>query len=139
MGDLDQFVHEQMSSTRADPELVRRLIASYGTGFRAVLQLMDERPALAAPLGASCPVTGAEIVRAVREEMAVTLADAVVRRTGAGAGGHPGQEAARNAAAIMAAELGWSAAQVDRELQALDAFYIRSRSPWSAESLEATG
>ena len=58
--------------------------------------------------------------------MAATLADAVVRRTGAGAGGHPGQEAARNAAAIMAAELGWSAAQVDRELQALDAFYIRS-------------
>jgi glycerol-3-phosphate dehydrogenase len=55
--------------------------------------------------------------------MAVTLADAVVRRTGAGAGGHPGQEAARNAAAIMAAELGWSAAQVDRELQALDSFY----------------
>jgi glycerol-3-phosphate dehydrogenase len=59
--------------------------------------------------------------------MAVTLADAVVRRTGAGAGGHPGQEAARNAAAIMAAELGWSASQVERELQALDAFY----QPWS--------
>ena len=86
---------------------------------------MDERPALAAPLGPSCQVTGAEIVRAVRDEMAVTLADALVRRTGAGAGGHPGQEAARNAAAIMAAELGWSAAQVERELQALDAFYGR--------------
>ena len=86
---------------------------------------MDERPALAAPLGPSCPVTGAEIVRAVREEMAVTLADALVRRTGAGAGGHPGQDAARAAAVLMAAELGWSASQVERELQALDAFYYR--------------
>jgi len=116
-------VREQMSPTPADPALVRRLISSYGTGFRAVLRLMDERPALAAPLGPSCPVTGAEIIRAVRDEMAVTLADAVVRRTGAGAGGHPGQEAARNAAAIMAAELGWTATQVDREMQALDGFY----------------
>ena len=125
MGDLEQFARDQVSSTRADPALVRRLIAAYGTGVRAVLQLMDERPALAAPLGPSCRVTGAEVVRAVRDEMAVTLADAVVRRTGAGAGGHPGQEVARNAAAIMAAELGWSASQVVRELQALDAFYNR--------------
>ena len=123
MGDLDQFVREQVSSTQADPALVRRLISSYGTGFRAMLQLMDERPALAAPLGPSCAVTGAEVVQAVRDEMAVTLADALVRRTGAGAGGHPGQEAARSAAAIMATELGWSAEQVDREMQALDGFY----------------
>jgi len=53
----------------------------------------------------------------------VTLADAVVRRTGAGAGGHPGQDAARAAAGLMAVELAWSAAQVDREVQALDGFY----------------
>ena len=129
MGDLDQFVREQVSSARADPALVRRLISTYGTGFRDVLRLMDERPALATPLSPSCQVTGAEIVRAVRAEMAVTLADAVVRRTGAGAGGHPGQEAAKAAAAIMAGELGWSAAQVARELEALDAFYSVERSP----------
>ncbi len=125
MGDLHQFVREQVSSTPADPAVVRRLISSYGTGFRAVLRLMDERPALSAPLAPSCQVTGAEVVQAVREEMAVTLADALVRRTGAGAGGHPGQDAARAAAAIMAAELGWSAAQIERELQELDAFYGR--------------
>jgi glycerol-3-phosphate dehydrogenase len=123
MDDLEHFERDQIKSTRADPELVRRLIAAYGTGFRAVLDLMDERPALAAPLSPACKVTGAEIVRAARAELAVTLADALVRRTGAGAGGHPGQEAARNAATIMAAELGWSAAQVVRELQAVDSFY----------------
>jgi glycerol-3-phosphate dehydrogenase len=123
MGDLEHFVRDQLESTRADPALVRRLIAAYGTGVRDVLRLMAERPALAAPLGPTCPVTGAEIVRAVRTEMAVTLADAVIRRTGAGAGGHPGPEATRNAAAIMATELGWSAAQVERELKAVDSFY----------------
>lgn len=123
VGDLEHFVRDQLKSTKADPALVRRLIAAYGTGFRAVLHLMDERPALAAPLAPSCQVTGAEIVRSVRAEMAVTLADALVRRTGAGAGGHPGHEATRSAATIMAAELGWSAAQVERELQAVDSFY----------------
>ena len=123
MGDLEHFVRDQLKSTNADPALVRRLIAAYGTGFRAVLHLMDERPALAAPLAPSCQVTGAEIVTSVRAEMAVTLADALVRRTGAGAGGHPGHEATRSAATIMAAELGWSAAQVERELQAVDSFY----------------
>jgi glycerol-3-phosphate dehydrogenase len=62
-------------------------------------------------------------VHAVRSEMAVTLGDALIRRTGAGAGGHPGEAAARTAAALMAAELGWSAAQVEHEITALDAFY----------------
>jgi glycerol-3-phosphate dehydrogenase len=137
MGDLHQFVREQVASAPADPAVVRRLISTYGTGLRGVLQLMNERPALAAPLAPSCQVTGAEIVQAVRDEMAVTLADALVRRTGAGAGGHPGQDAARAAAAIMAAELGWSAAQVDRELQAFDSFYSVGRGP--SEKLEASG
>ncbi len=129
-------MRDEVSSSSADPALVRRLITLYGTGVRAVLQLMEERPALAAPLGPACRVTGAEVARAVRDEMAVTLADAVVRRTGAGAGGHPGQEVARNAAAIMAAELGWSAAQVERDTGGLDTFY-RVPCPQSVrESLE---
>ena len=123
MGDLEHFVRDQIKTTKADPALVRRLIAAYGTGFRTVLHLMAEHPALAAPLGPACPVTGAEIVRAVRAEMAVTLADAVIRRTGAGAVGHPGRDVARNAAAIMAAELGWNTSQVEREMEALDTFY----------------
>ena len=125
MGDLEHFVRDQINSTKADPALLRRLIASYGTGFRAVMHVMDERPALAAPLGPACQVTGAEIVRAVRAEMAVTLADAVIRRTGAGAVGHPGRDVAQAAADIMASELGWDRAKKTRELEALDAFYGR--------------
>jgi glycerol-3-phosphate dehydrogenase len=124
MGHVEDFIRQSELSRGAGAMLVRRLITTYGTGFRAVSQLMEERPALAAPLGSACQVTGAEIVRAAREEMAVTLADALIRRTGAGAGGHPGRDAARAAASIMAAELGWSAAHVDRELAALDAFYV---------------
>ena len=65
----------------------------------------------------------AEIEWAVREEMAMTLIDAVVRRTPLGALGHPGRTAAERAAAIMGAELGWTPERTRSELAALDAFY----------------
>ena len=40
--------------------------------------------------------------------MALTLADAVIRRTPLGALGYPGDDALERAAAIVGAELGWS-------------------------------
>lgn len=68
-------------------------------------------------------VTGAEILYAVRQEMAVTLADAVLRRTEAGTRGHPGQAAVEEAATLMASELGWSEARRAGEIQALSRVY----------------
>jgi glycerol-3-phosphate dehydrogenase len=55
--------------------------------------------------------------------MAVTLADAVVRRTPLGALGHPGDAAAARAAGILAAELRWDEQRVRAELDGLSALY----------------
>ncbi|MGE3508361.1 MAG: FAD-dependent oxidoreductase [Vicinamibacterales bacterium] len=88
-----------------------------------VLGLADERPDLAARVSHPAVVVAAQIVWAVRHEMAVTLADAVLRRTPLGALGHPGRPALMQAAAIMAAELGWDEARVSAEIDAVDAFY----------------
>ena len=68
-------------------------------------------------------MTAAEIAHAARHEMAVRLADAVIRRTDAGSAGHPGDEAVRAAATVMAAELGWSDAQTADEIAEVDRFY----------------
>ena len=57
---------------------------------------------LGEPLSPTCPTLGAEIVHAMREEAALTLADAILRRTEAGVTGHPGRAALERAAAIMA-------------------------------------
>ena len=125
-GDFGDIAHHLRVRTAYSPlpeEGVRRLVIHYGRAYRELLAVLIEQPILVAPLSSTCQVLGAEIVHAARSEMAVTLADALIRRTGAGAGGHPGPEAARNAATIMAAELGWSSAQVERELQAVDSFY----------------
>lgn len=105
------------------PDTLERLALTYGTGYDAVLQIVRDRPELAAPLGRTCAVTRAEIVHAVRSEMAVTLADAVLRRTEAGSAGHPGSDALEAAAAVMGVELGWDDWRVRHEVAELEAFY----------------
>jgi glycerol-3-phosphate dehydrogenase len=57
-----------------------------------------------------------EILEAVRGEMVVTLADVVLRRTPLGALGFPGDAALASAAAVVAAELGWSPERVQQEI-----------------------
>lgn len=79
--------------------------------------------ALAQPLGAHCPVLGAEIIFAVREEMAVHLTDALLRRTDAGSAGHPGADALENASRVMGDILGWSDERRREEIAAVERIY----------------
>jgi glycerol-3-phosphate dehydrogenase len=60
---------------------------------------------------------------AVRDEMARTLSDVLIRRLGFGAVGYPGDERARQVADRMQIELHWSNAQKDAELDDLRRFY----------------
>ena len=69
------------------------------------------------------PATGDPLVWAAREEMARTLADAVIRRTGMGSLGFPGAEALGRAASIVGAELGWSEERRQSEIAAVTRFY----------------
>jgi glycerol-3-phosphate dehydrogenase len=55
--------------------------------------------------------------------MAVTLADAIIRRTPIGALGYPGDEALERAAAVVGGELGWSAARRQEEVDSVKRFY----------------
>jgi glycerol-3-phosphate dehydrogenase len=55
--------------------------------------------------------------------MAVTLEDAVVRRTPLGALGYPGDEAAQRAAAVVGSELGWDHDRQRLEVESLRRFY----------------
>jgi glycerol-3-phosphate dehydrogenase len=63
------------------------------------------------------------IGQAIREEMAQTLIDVVVRRTGLGAAGHPGDTVATECATRMQWELGWSEDRKRQELMDLRRFY----------------
>jgi len=119
-------VREQVRAAARDrlpPEVLAHLVDAYGARAQAVVDLLSEQAAWAEPIGGTHPVIAAELIHAVRYEMACTLTDALVRRTGLGADGFPGEAAAGAAARLLAAELGWDAPRVARELAALRAFY----------------
>ena len=102
---------------------LKRIAATYGTGYDRVLQMARDIPALGRPLGSNCDVIGAEILYAAREEMALKLADALVRRTEAGAAGHPGTDAVERAAAIMGRAHAWDEWRTRNEISEVETFF----------------
>ncbi|MBA2302046.1 MAG: FAD-dependent oxidoreductase [Acidobacteria bacterium] len=91
-----------------------RFVARYGT-------LHTELPADGRdPIAPDIDVTSSEILYAIRREMALTLSDVTLRRTDLAAGGHPGADALRAAASVMAAECGWTTGQTADEIQAVE-------------------
>jgi glycerol-3-phosphate dehydrogenase len=91
-----------------------RLISRYGT-------LHTELAADAlTPVCAGSEVTRAEILYAIRREMALTLADVALRRTDLAGGGHPGVGPLRAAADVMAAECSWTPERTAREIGAVE-------------------
>lgn len=105
------------------PDTLRRLATTYGTGYDRILQIVRDTPSLGRPIGASSEVLGAEILYAAREEMALQLGDALIRRTEAGAAGHPGDDAVEQAAAIMADAHGWTDERTRCEVAEVESFY----------------
>jgi glycerol-3-phosphate dehydrogenase len=99
------------------PDIPRELGERYGADARAVLALQRDDPDLARPLIAGLPYTRAEVVYAARAEMARTVDDVLSRRTRARLIARDASAAAADeVAALLGAELGWTAA--DRERQA---------------------
>ena len=78
-------------------------------------------------LDASAAPLAEDVLRAVRNEWAVTLPDVVLRRTGLGTAGHPGRPALEAVARAMAAELGWDAARTAREIAATETAFRAAR------------
>jgi glycerol-3-phosphate dehydrogenase len=84
---------------------------------------MAQRPEWRAELTPSTPTVGAEIIFAIRHEMAVHLADIVLRRTALGAAGYPGADEVQKCAWLAAGELGWDPSRVAVEVAEIDQFY----------------
>jgi len=94
----------------APPGKPDHLVARYGTEAPAVAELVVERPELGRPVVAGLPYVAAEVVYAVRAEMARTVADVLDRRTRARLlDGRAAAAAAPAVAELLAAELGWTA------------------------------
>ncbi|MDE3116010.1 MAG: glycerol-3-phosphate dehydrogenase/oxidase [Pseudomonadota bacterium] len=117
-GWIDDFAQFVAHNQKANGDLaIDHLARLYGTRLSNVLDLASD-PMLRRPLSPSGDI-GAQVLYAVREEMAMTLEDVVMRRTGIGQLGDPGAASIRIVAEMMSAELGWTEAQRDAEIASL--------------------
>lgn len=104
---------ERDTAGRLRPEIVQSFAANYGSEYRGILALANDGETTTITEAAALR---AQVLHAVRHEMARTLADVVLRRTDLGTGAFPGWSALGECAQIVASELGWSAAEREQEI-----------------------
>lgn len=90
----------------------QRLADIYGSRVNRVLALADQDPKLAESVDGESLAIGAEVVFAVREELAQTFEDILVRRTMVGRNSRLGLDALDAVAGIAKSHLGWSADRI---------------------------
>ncbi len=101
------------------PETARHLAQKFGTDSPKVLEVAKHEAQLLEPIFEGGAPILAEVVYAIREEMAQTIEDILLRRIGVQF--HGWKEAAKAApvvAQLMAREFGWSQAQSNEALSA---------------------
>lgn len=114
--DVDAFIAEQQrANADFDGKTVDWMARQYGTDAGRVLGLARRDRSLAGVLDADGEL-GAQIAWAVREEMARTLEDVMMRRTGLGTLGLPSDQALAAIADLAARELRWDDARKADEI-----------------------
>lgn len=99
-----------------DDRIIRQLVCNYGSEYPQVLKYLEEDSAWTQRIDSTSQVIKAEVIHAIREEMAQKLADVVFRRTELGSAGNPGEKALKNCADVMAKELNWNEEKTQTEL-----------------------
>jgi glycerol-3-phosphate dehydrogenase len=116
--DINAFVASAKAANRGFSESTMDYLARiYGTELDGVLDIARSDAKYAAPINTDGEML-AQVVYAARSEMARTLVDILIRRTGMGTLGHPGAKVLEDIAEIAARELNWDRARTGHELEA---------------------
>jgi glycerol-3-phosphate dehydrogenase len=98
------------------PASLGHLVGRYGALASVILDLVVEEPGLAEPLPGAEKYLAAEVAYAVRREAALHVDDVLTRRTHIGFDAPDrGELAASRVAQLMAPDLGWDDAAIERE------------------------
>ncbi|CAN5240787.1 glycerol-3-phosphate dehydrogenase/oxidase [soil metagenome] len=119
--DFEAFAAGFRSASTIPEVLSGRLLKLYGVRAAEVLKVGEDDPELLTPLSSIVSVEtaliGAEVIWALREEMAQTLSDVLLRRTMAGYGPRVGLDVADAAAEVAVKHLGWERERAEREVR----------------------
>jgi glycerol-3-phosphate dehydrogenase len=105
---------------------IERLVETYGRGYRRVVDLAGKLPGGAELLCPRNPEIAAQLHLAVDDELAVSLQDVLLRRTGIGSSSCLGLDCAESIAGRMGELLGWSRRRIEAELEVYHANIERS-------------
>jgi glycerol-3-phosphate dehydrogenase len=115
--DIDAFIYSaKAANSDFDESSIDYLARIYGTEFNDVMKIARSDKKYAVPLNADGEMP-AQALYAIRQEMACTLTDILLRRTGIGTLGNPGTGVLETIAEIASRELKWGAARIDNELE----------------------
>ena len=122
-GPFEDFVCQATEEARkafgVPAPIAERIVRTYGSRWRQVLEPIRETPALAETLPGNPPLLAVEAAFAIRHEMAENVDDFLLRRSGLNwLAASALREAAPAVAAIFAHELGWSAERREASLAA---------------------
>ena len=98
-----------------DAALQTRFMARYGQHWMKAAALAADRPELSARIHSSTDIRRAEIVHAIRHEMALDLGD-LLRRLDLGSAAPPANEVVRACAEAGTDEFGWDREELERQL-----------------------
>ncbi len=119
-------VSEEMTATRLPRETLQMLVETYGRAYMRVLELARKLPDGMEPLCPSNPDIVAQLHHATREELAVSLQDVLLRRTGIGQSQCQGLDCAQAIGSRMGELLGWSPRRLEAEIEAYQQYVDRS-------------
>lgn len=109
---IDSIKKENIDFKNTTVEYLGR---NYGTEYDNILKLARQDKRLAEIVNDDGEIL-AQVLYAIKNEMAVTLKDILFRRTGIGTLGNPGKTVLEKVADIAANELGWSADRKNNEI-----------------------
>ncbi len=119
-------VSGEAAATGLDRETLETLVTIYGRAWTRVADLSGKLAGGSERLCPSNPDVVAELHHAVQDELAVSLQDVLLRRTGIGTSRCQGLDCAEAIGRRMAQLLGWTPRRLQAELEAYGAHVARS-------------
>jgi glycerol-3-phosphate dehydrogenase len=122
---------------RPGSDVAAHLEEMYGPTWPAIQTLVKDNPVLADPVVPDLPVIQAQVVHAIREEMAIELADIVMRRTPLYLSDALDASALETCASIAARELRWTAPATANQIERTARLLRHFRDPTGDETYHA--
>lgn len=114
--DMNDFLASiKPENTDFNEKTIEYLGRNYGTEYAEVLDIARRRTELKERINDDGEIL-AQVSYAVRREMARTLSDILMRRSGIGTLGYPGDAVVKKVARVAAKELKWSEARMRKEI-----------------------